>query len=121
MGTWIESKYKPEYCDVAVKVLSEGKSLAAVCVQIGICRPTLYVWKETHPDFANALNFGMQQSQLYWENLGQNGISGDIKGFGSAPWIFTMKSRFRDDYAEEKEHKSVSDSIVEKLIDKLVD
>ena len=118
---WKESLYKPEYCKTAVEVLSKGKSLAAVCVACGVCRKTLYNWRDTHPEFAEALNLGVQHAQTVWEDLGEEGIRGDLKGFGGAPWIFTMKNRFREDYAEEKDFKSNSDSLVEKLIDKLSD
>lgn len=40
--SWQESKYKPEYCEVAAKVLAGGESYAAVCAELDICRSTLY-------------------------------------------------------------------------------
>jgi hypothetical protein len=121
MGVWIESKYKPEYCQVAVDILSRGKSLAAICAHLNICRDTLYAWRDAHPDFAASLKAGLQKSQAVWEDLGEQGIKGDIEKFGAAPWIFTMKNRFRDHYKEDKEQKTVSESMVEKMLDKLVD
>lgn len=114
-------KYKVEYGQLAVEILAKGKSLAAVCAHLNISRPTLYEWRDRFPEFKKSIELGLQKAQVYWENIGEDGITGNIKNFGGSPWIFTMKNRFRDDYAEEKEHKSVSDSIVEKLIDKLVD
>ena len=118
---WKESLYKPEYCKTAVEVLSKGKSLAAVCVACGICRATLYNWRDAHPDFKNALSFGTQTAQVLWEERGERGIDGEIKNFAGSTYMFTMKNRFREDYAEEKEVKSTADSFVEKLIDKLSD
>jgi hypothetical protein len=97
----VVSTYKPEYCKVALEVLGGGESLAAVCAEIGISRPTLYTWKDTYPEFAAALNLGLQRAQRDWERLGRSGIQGDIKNFGGSPWIFTMKNRFRDDYADQ--------------------
>jgi len=117
-----ESLYKPEYCDVAIKVLADGESLAAICCELDVCRDTLYEWRDKHPDFAKAIKTGLQKSQRVWEAIGKDGVTGKIEKFGGAPWIFTMKNRFRADYAEDKsESKTISDSIVEKLIDKLVD
>ena len=113
-------KYKEDMCETVKQVLGSGKSLAAVCCALEISRPTLYVWKGTYPEFKDALDVGLQKGQAYWEEKGERGIDGEIKNFGASPWIFTMKNRFREDYAEEKE-KSNSDSLVEKLIDKLVD
>lgn len=118
---WQESDYRPEYCETAANVLANGESLAAVCAELDICRSTLYKWRDQFPDFANALNRGLQKAQRKWESIGMSGVQGDYEKFSASPWIFTMKNRFRDDYKEEKEAKTVSDTIVEKLIDKLVD
>ena len=115
------STYKAEYCQIAIEILAKGKSLAAVCVALEICRPTLYHWMAEYPEFDAAVNRGKQAAQIIWEDMGQSGIAGDIKNFGASPWIFTMKNRFREDYAEVKEEKSVSDSLIEKLIEKLID
>jgi len=115
------STYKTEYCQIAVEILSRGDSLAAVCANLEICRPTLYTWMSEYPEFEAAVNRGKQAAQIIWEEIGKSGIKGEIKNFGGAPWIFTMKNRFREDYAEVKEEKSVSDSLIEKLIEKLID
>lgn len=118
---WQESNYKPEYCETAVEVLSKGKSLAAVCVACGCCRATLYNWRDSHPEFARAINFGLQHAQARWEDIGEAGIVGELEKFSATPWIFTMKNRFRDDYQEDKEAKSLPESLVERLIDRLVE
>ncbi len=116
-----ESEYKPEYCQLAINILANGESYAAVCAEIGVCRTTLYNWRDTHPDFAKALNIGIQKSQRDWERLGRRGIEGDIDKFSATPWVFTMKNRFREDYAEDKESKNVSEDLVSKILDKLVE
>lgn len=122
MGVFTLPAYKPEYCEVASKVLAGGESLAAVCAELDICRATLYNWRDSYPEFASALNRGLQKAQRDWENLGRQGIQGDLEKFSASPWIFTMKNRFRDDYQDDKkEDKGIADSFVEKLIDKLVE
>ncbi len=114
---WQMSEYKPEYCDVASKVLAGGESLAAVCAELDICRKTLYNWRDSHPEFASALNVGLQKAQRDWERLGREGIDGTLEKFSASPWIFTMKNRFRDDYAEDKEEKKDDNtSVLEKII-----
>lgn len=118
---WQESDYRPEYCEIAANILAEGKSYAAVCAALDICRATLYNWRDDNPDFAKALNRGLQKAQAHWENIGKAGVTGEIDKFSATPWIFTMKNRFREDYAEDKQGKSVTDNLVEKLIDKLVE
>jgi hypothetical protein len=119
MGT--PNKYKSEYCEKAEEILSKGKSLAAVCAHISIGRSTLYEWRDNHPEFREAVNRGMQKCQAFWEDLGFEGMVGNFDKFNSTPWIFTMKNRFREDYQEDKEVKPVSETLVEKLIDRLVD
>jgi hypothetical protein len=112
------SSYRPEYCDIAIKVLADGESLAAVCCELDICRTTLYEWRDKHPDFARALRKGLQKAQRDWETLGRHGVNGDIDKFSATAWLFTMKNRFRDDYAEDKKEDKKSDekSVLEKII-----
>jgi hypothetical protein len=116
------AKYNDEYCIKAEEILSQGKSLAAVCAAMDIGRTTLYEWRENHPEFKFALARGLEKAQIYWEQIGEDGVKGNYEKFGGAPWIFTMKNRFRADYAEEREDKkTLSDTVVEKLLDRLVD
>ncbi len=115
MGT--PNKYRKDYCVKAEEILETGKSLAAVCSSLDIGRSTLYEWRETHPEFREAIDRGLQKCQLYWENIGEEGIKGNYEKFGAAPWIFTMKNRFRADYAEDKENTGDNAvSVLEKII-----
>ena len=118
MGT--SNKYRKDMCIKAEEVLANGESLAAICAELGITRTTLYDWRERHPEFKEAIERGLQKAQRLWEQIGQDGIKGNYEKFNSAPWIFTMKNRFREDYKEDKEIKSDNASLVEKLLDKLI-
>lgn len=115
------NKYHKDMCIKAEEVLAGGESLAAICAELDISRTTLYEWRDTHPEFREAIESGLQKAQRVWEKIGRNGIEGNYEKFNGAPWIFTMKNRFRDDYKEDKEPKSESTTIIEKLIDKLVE
>jgi hypothetical protein len=102
---------------IAEKVLANGESLAAICAELGITRTTLYEWRDTHPEFKQAIECGLQKAQRLWEQIGQDGIKGNYEKFNSAPWIFTMKNRFRNDYKEEKDEKQDNAiSVLEKII-----
>lgn len=115
MGT--PNKYKKEYPKKAEEILATGKSLAAVCAALDISRQTLYEWRDTHAEFREALEKGLQKAQAIWEQIGEDGIQGNYKNFGAAPWIFTMKNRFRADYAEEKDEKGeTAVTVLEKII-----
>lgn len=111
------TKFKNEYCKKAEEILATGKSLAAVCAKINIARSTLYEWKDTYPEFKESLERGLQKCQAYWEEIGLDGVVGNYEKFAAAPWIFTMKNRFRDDYTDDKDDKQDSAvSVLEKII-----
>lgn len=114
-------KYKEEMCEIAEETLAVGKSLAAVCSKLGIARSTLYEWRDNNPAFRAAISRGLERCQEKWEEVGFAGITGAYEKFNAAPWIFTMKNRFREDYKEDKEVKNDNSALIEKLIDKLVD
>ncbi len=42
-------------------------------------------------------------AQAYMEDIGQAGMSGEIKGFQGDMWKFLAKNRFRDSYADRQE------------------
>ena len=113
--------YHEGLCDIAIAVLAGGESLAAVADELDICRTTLYEWRGKHPEFERAIQKGLLKSQRHWERVGGDGIVGNLEKFAAAPWVFTMKSRFREDYAEEKAEKGAAETLVDKLIDKLCD
>lgn len=113
--------YNKSICEKATQLLARGKSIAGLAVGLGVCRKTIYDWSDKHPEFAKAMRDGRDAAQAHWENIGEDGICGDIKGFAATAWMFTMKNRFREDYKEDKESKTVSETIVEKLLDKLID
>jgi hypothetical protein len=113
--------YNESTCSKAESLLAQGKSIASVAFRLGVCRDTIYDWRDKHPEFAQALKRGKEASQEHWEDIGYEGICGDRKGFSATAWMFVMKNRFRDDYQEDKEPKSISESIVEKLIERLVE
>lgn len=108
-------------CAIAEQVLANGESLSAICAELEITRTTLYDWRNTHPEFKEAIERGLQKAQRLWEKMGQDGIKGHYEKFNAAPWIFTMKNRFRDDYSEDKETKNDMKAIFLALVDKLVE
>ena len=48
-------KYKPEYATVARAMSYVGSTMEQIAEFLGVNRRTLYSWKETHSDFADAL------------------------------------------------------------------
>lgn len=79
--------------------MSKGKSLAAAAVRIGVTRKTIYNWASEHPEFAEAIQAAKEASLVYWEDLAEQAIRGEIAGNASI-FNFQMKNRFRDDYQD---------------------
>src|SRR5690348_5150752 len=114
-------KYKPEMCAIALQVLNGGESLTAVAAELNVTRETIYEWRDKYPDFDAACKQGLAKAQRDWESIGRKGATGEIEKFSNAAWIFTMKNRFRADYQDQPESKPISDSLVEKILNKLAD
>jgi hypothetical protein len=113
--------YNEAMCEIAEQLLSKGKSIARVATNLSVCRDTIYDWRDKHPEFARALQRGKDACQAYWEDIGEQGVKGEIDKFAGTSWMFTMKNRFRSDYKEEKQEPTFNESLVEKLIDRLVE
>ncbi|HEY5236497.1 MAG TPA: hypothetical protein VIJ14_09990, partial [Rhabdochlamydiaceae bacterium] len=107
-----------EYAKTAHEILAMGKSLAAVCAALDVSRQSIHNWRKEQTEFNDAIERGLQKSQAHWEDIGMDGVTGSYEKFNAAPWIFTMKNRFREDYKEDKEDKNANDdkSVLEKII-----
>ncbi len=114
------NSYEPSMCEKAFELFQNGRSVTQVCVALGIVRDTYYRWKKEHPEFCSAAEAGEQASQGYWEDLGEEGIRGQIDKFSGTPWMFTMKNRFRESYADQQKEKE-GNTAVEMLLNLLVE
>lgn len=86
------TKYKKEYCEVAINVMKRGFSKEAVAGHLHISKDTLYRWVNKHKEFSDAIKRGVEYSRIFWEELGIEMVTA---GQGnSTAWIFNMKNRF---------------------------
>jgi hypothetical protein len=74
-------KYDPEWCNLAVALMSTGKSKTQVAAAIGITKQNLYSYAKTHEDFAHALELGQTLAEAKHIEHGENGMLGNIKNF----------------------------------------
>ncbi len=86
------TKYRPEMCDQLPEIYRYGADIGEACVQLGISRRTYYNWKEAHPEFKRATDWGEQLSLAWWTRLGAKMATGEVEG-SAAVWIFNMKNR----------------------------
>lgn len=87
-----KSKYKPSMCAMVEPFMAEGASLTELAPHFGVCRNTVQNWRDTYPDFADALKAGIELSEAWWEKQGRTHLKD--KNFSCALWYMNMKNRF---------------------------
>ena len=86
------TKYKPEYCELLLQTCEEGGFIAHFCVKVKITRPTFYEWKDTYPEFAEAVQLGELISESLLMDKATDGMLNT--GFNSAVWSQVMRNKF---------------------------
>jgi len=94
------SNYRPEFCGLVVEYGKQGKSITWMAAELGVHKDSLYEWMRVHPEFSDAITQAKQYSQQWWEDAGQNGMTGP--GFNASVWSRSMAARFPDDWRENK-------------------
>jgi len=97
-----QSAYRPEYCDIAIETLSDGHSIAGLAGRIGVARSTVFLWREKHPEFDEAVRVGLAGAVYWWEQRAAESARGG-KG-NPATIIFGLKNRAADDWRDRIEH-----------------
>lgn len=66
-----EFTYQNSYADIAFELLSESdtaKTMAHVCHALSCSKPTLHRWIKTFPEFAEAIESGLQIGKMRWRD-----------------------------------------------------
>jgi len=95
------TKYKPEFCQLAIDLLSEGHSLYALASECNVSFETLMNWQNEHPEFLESIKIGKAKSAHWWENRVKEFA---ITGVGNATAIiFGLKNRARKTWQDKQE------------------
>lgn len=86
------SKYQPEYAEKIIELMRDGCSIKEAAYSWGIARSTIYEWAKKNPEFAEAVELGVEFSEGYWEQHGRKNLYN--KDFNSTLWYMNMKNRF---------------------------
>lgn len=62
-----------EHCDKMIELMSNGKTVAQVCVALDICKTTFFQWKIHVPDFLAAYNRGLTLCEAYHDEEVERG------------------------------------------------
>lgn len=109
------SLYDPIYCEQLVAHMEDGASVNSFAASIDVCRATINVWANEHPEFLEALSRGKAKCAAWWEKTGRSVAS---TGTGNASMvIFGLKNMSSDDWRDKTEvEHGVSDSMVERIL-----
>lgn len=97
--------YRPEYCERVVELGKLGKSWTQIAAELDVAKSTLYLWKDTYPEFSDALNASRGYAQAWWETIGQAQMVAPIPGFSANLWAKQVSARFPDDYTDKSKQE----------------
>jgi hypothetical protein len=66
------SMYRPEYCELIIRLGAEGKLPAKWAAAIGVSKITLHVWRKKFPEFAQAFDVAKTVCESWWLESNQN-------------------------------------------------
>jgi len=82
--------------DTLIALGKQGKGKVHMARALGCHRDTLYELDSRNKEFSDTLEEAMQECQIWWENVGQEGVfmGGKDNPFQSSLWSFNMANRF---------------------------
>ncbi len=96
-------KYSKDMCEQVIEYFKEGMTIVEVSQKLGVTRQSYYDWKDKHPEFKRAAEFGEEAAEAFHCHIGRHAMLGfpdpDMKEeymhFNTAIYCFTMKTRFK--------------------------
>lgn len=95
--------YKEEYCEQVVELGKLGKSYEQISGELNIAVRTLYLWRDTYPEFMQAMEDAKGYEQSWWENQAQAYMleHKDSSKLNHSLWSRSMAARFPKKYANQ--------------------
>jgi len=94
--------YDPAYCERVRELGRIGKSIEQICYQLNISIRTIYLWKDTHEEFMQALDDAKTFEQAWWEEQASAYMveNKDSDKLNASIWSRSMAARFPKKYRE---------------------
>lgn len=96
MTTGRPTEYRPEYCELVVKLGEAGEYPVEWAAQIGVAKKTLHRWKEEFPAFCHAYDLAFTKCEASHMRKTRTSAESDI---GSAPllkWLGSAVFGYRE-------------------------
>lgn len=113
------TKYSEAFVPKVEELLYNGKSIIQVARELRVCKQTIYSWGKKHKKFLDAIKKGVEWSEGWWMNQGQDNIYN--KDFNSTLWYMNMKNRFQWRDQQHIEHKIEADVKSEGILKQMTD
>lgn len=85
--------YKPEYVQMLIEHMAEGRPFETFGAIVGYGRNKLYEWLDEYPAFGDAKRIGFEMGLHWWLEQGRkNLIINPDEKFNTAVWVFTLKA-----------------------------
>lgn len=105
------SGYKPEFCAQVVELGKEGLSRVQIAGRLGVSKYTILDWERQHDEFSNAMHEAMSFSQVWWEDLGQSGVTAER--FNANAYSLQVRNRFPKDWRDRQELTGANGGAIE--------
>ena len=94
--------YQPEFCDKVIELGKMGKSIEQISLHLNVGIRTLYLWRDTYPEFLQALEDAKGFEQAWWEDQAAAYMveHKDAAKLNSSLWSRSMSARFPKKYRE---------------------
>ena len=87
------SKYHEGRAAEMLALMRHGASVPEVCAAMGIHKSTFYRWRDSYPEFREAVALGETYAQAWWDTQGRYHLRAEGP-FNTTLWIATMNNRF---------------------------
>jgi transposase len=87
------TKYKPEFCDLVIDLMSQGRSLDGCAPIMGVHPDSLYQWQHDYPEFSDAVRIGRAHATQFWEDRLIKVADGLPGNANSIMWALKNRSR----------------------------
>jgi len=117
------NKYVADYhCTHIERLMREGKSIAAVCVEFRITNTCFHQWLKRYPEFAGAYEFGLACAEKFWEEQAMDIIEGKNEVKAAPNMIrFMLERKFKKTYGNSVELTNGNSEKYESLSDEELD
>lgn len=94
--------YDPSYCDTVRELGRIGKSVEQICYQLNVSLRTIYLWRDAHEEFMQALEDAKAFEQAWWEEQAQAYMveNKESDRLNASLWSRSMAARFPKKYRE---------------------